>query len=77
MVFVVEADGRQLMYERATGRVYMFSHDHCFENVTFLPGQPAYTFHRINGVRYICGLRGDSGGAMDERDQVSLVAQRC
>ncbi|RQO77755.1 hypothetical protein DBR40_07205 [Pedobacter sp. KBW01] len=50
MVFVVEANGGQVMYERASGSVHMLSHDHCFENVAFLPGQPAYTFHTINGV---------------------------
>jgi len=48
--FVYEANGAQTMYDLKTKQVYLFSHDHSFDYVTFLEGQPEYTFHYINGV---------------------------
>lgn len=50
MVFAKEANGAQMMYDGKNGKVYLFSHDHSFDNVTFLPGQPEYTYHTINNV---------------------------
>lgn len=50
IVFAKEANGAQVMYDRKDGKVYLFSHDHSFDNVTFLSGQPEYTYHTINGI---------------------------
>ena len=48
--FVYEANGGQVLYNLTTKQVYLFSHDHSFDYVTFLDGQPEYTFHLINNV---------------------------
>jgi hypothetical protein len=48
--FVCEANGAKTLYDLQTKQVYLFSHDHDFENVTVVEGQPEYTFHYINGV---------------------------
>jgi hypothetical protein len=49
--FVYEANGAQTLYDLKTGQVYLFSHDHNFDYVNFMQGQPKYTFHYINGVK--------------------------
>jgi len=65
LVFAEEANGARTMYDRKDGKVYLFSHDHSFENVRFQPGQPEYTFHTINGVKtfvdYVEELAGQWG----------------
>ena len=48
--FVYEANGGQTLYDIYTKQVYLFSHDHNFDYVTFMDGQPKYTFHYINEV---------------------------
>ena len=48
--FADEANGGKTLYDLNTKQVYLFSHDHAFDYVTFMPGQPEYTFHYINGV---------------------------
>ncbi|MES2112947.1 MAG: hypothetical protein V4577_29630 [Bacteroidota bacterium] len=50
VTFVEEANGARTLYNISTKQVYLFSHDHCFDYVTFLKGQPEYTYHLINGV---------------------------
>jgi len=50
VMFVEEANGARTLYDLLTKQVYLFSHDHCFNYVTFLEGQPEYTYHLINGV---------------------------
>jgi len=48
--FVEEANGNLTLYNPLTKEVFLFAHDHCFENVEFLENQPEYTFHKINNV---------------------------
>ncbi len=48
--FVQEANGALTLYDQNSQEVYLFSHDHCFDNVDFLEQQPKYTYHRINGI---------------------------
>ena len=48
--FVREANGDVTLYNPKNKEVFLFAHDHCFDNVTFLDGQPEYTFHKINKV---------------------------
>jgi len=48
--FVVEANGDATLYNPETKEVFLFAHDHYFENVEFVENQPEYTFHKINGV---------------------------
>ena len=50
LTFVEEGNGGRTLYDISTKQVYLFSHDHCFDNVTFLEGQPEYTYHLINGI---------------------------
>jgi hypothetical protein len=50
IAFVGEANGNLTVYDKITGQVYLFAHDHSFDYVTFLEGQPHYTYHLINGV---------------------------
>jgi hypothetical protein len=50
VTFVNEANGAQTMYDPASKKVYLFSHDHSFDNVEVLAGQPEYTFHRFKNV---------------------------
>ncbi len=49
--FVQEANGALTLYDKNTNQVYLFSHDHSFENVDFLENQPQYTFHKIKGIQ--------------------------
>lgn len=49
--FVQEANGALTLYDKNNRQVYLFSHDHSFENVVFLENQPQYTFHKINGIQ--------------------------
>ncbi|WP_319481525.1 hypothetical protein [uncultured Draconibacterium sp.] len=50
LAFVYEANGALTMYEPETRKVFLFSHDHCFDNVDFIENQPEYTFHRFKNV---------------------------
>ena len=54
--FVGEANGDVTLYNPSNSEVLLFAHDHCFENVDFMDGQPKYTFHTIQNVENICGL---------------------
>lgn len=38
------------MYNSETKKVYLFSHDHSFDNVKFLENQPEYTYHTFKGI---------------------------
>ena len=49
--FVYEANGALTLYEPKTKEVFLFSHDHSFENVEFMENQPEYTFHRFKNAR--------------------------
>jgi hypothetical protein len=48
--FTREADGARYFYDKFTREVKLFSHDHAFKFVDFLPGHPEYTMHTIKGV---------------------------
>jgi hypothetical protein len=48
--FVGEANGDVTLYDPTSKEVFLFAHDHCFENVEFVANQPEYTFHKINGA---------------------------
>jgi len=50
IAFAEEANGALTMYDPATAKVMLFSHDHCFDNVSSMDGQPIYTFHTFEGV---------------------------
>lgn len=50
LTFVREANGNVTVYEPKTKEVFLFATDHAYDNIEFLEGQPAYTFHRIHGV---------------------------
>lgn len=50
IAFAEEANGALTMYEPTTKNVLLFSHDHSFDNVNFMEGQPRYTFHTFKGV---------------------------
>ncbi|MFN8347286.1 MAG: hypothetical protein U0X91_19945 [Spirosomataceae bacterium] len=49
--FVQEANGDVTLYDKNTKEVFLFAHDHSFDNVEFLENQPEYTFHKINGIK--------------------------
>ncbi|MDO5614704.1 MAG: hypothetical protein Q4G16_00815 [Cruoricaptor ignavus] len=48
--FVGEANGNVTLYDPKTKEVFLFAHDHCFENVEVLENQPEYTFYKIKNV---------------------------
>jgi hypothetical protein len=48
--FAMEANGNMTMYEKNSGKVLLFAHDHWFENVDTLENQPDYTFYSIQDV---------------------------
>jgi len=50
VAFVYEANGALTLYDRATKRVFLFSHDHSFDIVEFIENQPKYTFHCFKNV---------------------------
>ncbi|QNR25141.1 hypothetical protein [Croceimicrobium hydrocarbonivorans] len=50
LAFANEANGALTMYDPKTKKVFLFSHDHCFENVEFMENQPEYTFHTFKKV---------------------------
>ena len=50
LAIISEANGALTMYEPETRKVFLFSHDHCFDNVDFIENQPEYTFHRFKNV---------------------------
>ncbi|MGI9580246.1 hypothetical protein ACR1PO_03430 [Chryseobacterium sp. RRHN12] len=48
--FALEANGNMTMYEKNSGKVILFAHDHWFEDVDVFENQPEYTFYTIQGV---------------------------
>ena len=50
IAFAEEANGALTIYDPANKKVMLFSHDHSFDNVSFMDGQPAYTFHTFKRV---------------------------
>jgi len=50
VAFVYEANGALTLYDGLTKKVFLFSHDHSFENVAFMENQPEYTFHTFKNV---------------------------
>lgn len=48
--FALEVNGNMTMYEKNSGKVLLFAHDHWFENVDPLEDQPEYTFYTIQDV---------------------------
>ncbi|WP_147243660.1 hypothetical protein [Pedobacter miscanthi] len=50
LVFAEEANGARTMYDRRDGKVYLFSHDHSFDHVEVLNGQPEYSFQTFKGI---------------------------
>lgn len=50
--FVVEANGNATLYDPQTKEVFLFAHDHAFDNVDFLENQPEYTFHTFHNITY-------------------------
>ncbi|WP_459211522.1 hypothetical protein [Aquimarina rhabdastrellae] len=50
IAFVCEANGALTLYDPPTKKVFLFSHDHCFDNVEFMANQPEYTFHTYKSV---------------------------
>jgi len=48
--FTKEANGAKYFYDRETKDVKLFSHDHAFRFVEFLPNHPEYTMHNIKGI---------------------------
>lgn len=48
--FTKEANGAKYFYDRETKKVKLFSHDHAFRFVEFLPNHPEYTMHNIKGI---------------------------
>ncbi len=50
LAFIYEANGSLTLYDPPTKRVFLFSHDHSFDNVEFVDNQPEYTFHTFKNV---------------------------
>lgn len=50
LAFVYEANGAVTLYNPLTRKVFLFSHDHSFENIEFIQNQPKYTFHTFKNV---------------------------
>ena len=48
--FVREANGDVTLYNPENKEVFLFAHDHSYDDVEFIKGQPEYTFHKINNV---------------------------
>jgi hypothetical protein len=48
--FAYEANGALTMYNPRNNEVFLFSHDHSFNNVNFIKNQPEYTFHSFTNV---------------------------
>lgn len=48
--FAVEANGNLTLYNTKSKEVLLFAHDHCFEDVVCLEGQPEYTFYKIENI---------------------------
>lgn len=48
--FSREENGAQYFYNKISKEVFLFSHDHSFDFVEFLPDQAEYTLHKIKGV---------------------------
>lgn len=51
IAFAEEANGALTLYNKTNKLVFLFSHDHSFENVEFLANQPEYTFHTFKGIK--------------------------
>lgn len=48
--FVMEANGNSTIYDPKTKEVFLFAHDHAFNNVDLLENQPKYTFYRFHNI---------------------------
>ncbi|TGK45962.1 hypothetical protein [Leptospira kanakyensis] len=48
--FTKEANGNKCLYNSKNKHVYLFAHDHSFQNVKCLENQPEYTFYKIDGI---------------------------
>ncbi|WP_343696482.1 hypothetical protein [Flavobacterium sp.] len=48
--FAYEANGALTMYNPHNKEIFLFSHDHSFDNVNFIKNQPEYTFHSFKNV---------------------------
>ena len=50
LTFSHEVNGDLTLYEPVAEELYLFSHDHSFENVDFVKDQPEYTFHTFKNI---------------------------
>jgi hypothetical protein len=50
--FAQEANGALTLYDKETKQVYLFSHDHSFDNVEFIKTQPKYTYHKFKEINH-------------------------
>lgn len=48
--FVREANGNETFYDRNTKNIFLFAHNHNFDNVKEIENQPDYTFYTINEI---------------------------
>ena len=51
LVFATEGNGDKTLYNRITTKIFLLLHDHDFNFVEAVEGQPASTFYRIKGVK--------------------------
>lgn len=63
IVFAKEANGNLTFYDSNDGEVYLYAHDHNFNYVESIIGQPDYSFYRITGcssfIEYVEKLSSD------------------
>lgn len=52
ITFIIEANGNLTLYDPNTKKIFLFAHDHAFDNVNFLENQPEYTFHTFHNITY-------------------------
>ena len=50
LAFAYEANGALTLYDPLIKKVFLFSHDHSFENVESMENQPEYTFYTFKNV---------------------------
>ena len=50
IAFVHEANGALTLYDPLTKKVFLFSHDHSFDNAVTIDDQPKYTFHTFKNT---------------------------
>ncbi len=49
IVTAVEINGNVTLYNKNTGEILVYAHDHCFDYLQTYPNCPEYTFHTILG----------------------------